>query len=134
MKNFIGKYYLNSSRHLICNLSVYLPKEGWNFRLLYLLPFVWCFIWYNGNKLSQSSTTVRTQHALKTKSLFICDTLYDLVPFVQFKKHEKHSWRSNTFTKIAGFSLQLYKKYYSSMVVSTFFKLYKWYQIAQSVS
>ena len=29
--------------------------------------------------------------------------LRDLVPFVQFKKHEKHSWMSVTFSKCAGF-------------------------------
>ena len=28
--------------------------------------------------------------------------LHDLVPFVQFKKREKHSWRSVTFSKVAG--------------------------------
>ena len=33
----------------------------------------------------------------------ICDALHDLVPFVQFKKHEKHPWRSVTFSKVAGF-------------------------------
>ena len=27
---------------------------------------------------------------------------------VQFKKHEKHPWKSVTFRKISGFSLQLY--------------------------
>ena len=48
-----------------------------------------------------------------------CDALSDLVPFVQFKKREKHPWRSVTLSKIAGF---------------TFFKLYKWYQIAESIS
>ena len=26
-----------------------------------------------------------------------------LVPFVQFKKREKHPWRSVTFSKVAGF-------------------------------
>ena len=35
----------------------------------------------------------------------ICDTLRDLVIFVQFKKREKHSWRSVNFSKVAGFSL-----------------------------
>ena len=35
----------------------------------------------------------------------IC-ALRDLVPFVQFKKREKHPWRSVTFSKVAGFSLQ----------------------------
>ena len=28
----------------------------------------------------------------------------DLVPFVQFKKREKHTWRSFNFSKVAGFS------------------------------
>ena len=32
-----------------------------------------------------------------------CDTLRDLVPLSQFKKHEKHPWGN-----VAGFSLQLY--------------------------
>ena len=31
--------------------------------------------------------------------------LRDLVPFVQFKKCEKHPWRSVNFSKVAGFSL-----------------------------
>ena len=30
----------------------------------------------------------------------ICDVLRDLVPFVQFKKCEKHPWRSVTFSKV----------------------------------
>ena len=36
-------------------------------------------------------------------SKFICEFLRNLVPFVQFKKHEKHSWRSVTFGKDPGF-------------------------------
>ena len=43
--------------------------------------------------------------------------LHDLEPFVQFKKCEKHSWRSVTFRKVTGFSLQLYQKYHPSMDV-----------------
>ena len=38
----------------------------------------------------------------------ICGALRDLVPFVQFKKREKHPWRSFTLSEVAGFSLQLY--------------------------
>ena len=34
--------------------------------------------------------------------------LCNLVPFVQFKKREKHPWRSVTFSKVAGSSLQLH--------------------------
>ena len=36
------------------------------------------------------------------------DSLRDLVPFVQFKKREKHPWRSVTLTKFAGFSVEFY--------------------------
>ena len=28
---------------------------------------------------------------------FLFDVLHDLVPFVQFKKREKHTWKSVTF-------------------------------------
>ena len=34
-----------------------------------------------------------------------CNALRDLVPFVHFKKREKHPWRSANFSKVAGFSL-----------------------------
>ena len=32
-----------------------------------------------------------------------CFILRDLVPLLQFKKHEKQPWRSVTFSKFAGF-------------------------------
>ena len=31
---------------------------------------------------------------------YICDALHDLVPFVQFKKSEKHPWSSVTLSKV----------------------------------
>ena len=34
---------------------------------------------------------------------YICDLLSNLVPFVQFKKREKHPWCSVTFSKVACF-------------------------------
>ena len=33
---------------------------------------------------------------------YICDTLRDLLPVVQFKEREKHPWRSVTFSKVAS--------------------------------
>ena len=30
------------------------------------------------------------------------DALHDLVPFTQFKKREKHPWKSDTFSKVAS--------------------------------
>ena len=37
----------------------------------------------------------------------MCDALRDLVPFLKFKKREKHPWRSVTFSKVACFSLKM---------------------------
>ena len=38
---------------------------------------------------------------------YIIDTLHDFVLFVQFKKCEKHPWRSVTFGKLAGCKLKV---------------------------
>ena len=42
------------------------------------------------------------------RALQIRDALRDLVPFIQFKKREKHPGRSVNFSKVIGFSPQLY--------------------------
>ena len=55
--------------------------------------------------------------------------LLDLVSFVQFKKRQKHQWKSVTFSKVAGS-----KSNTPPSVFFMFFKLYKWYQIAQSIT
>ena len=54
----------------------------------------------------------------------IWGALCDLVPCAQFKKREKDPWRSITFSKVA-------KSNTPPWVFFMFFKLYKWYQIAQ---
>ena len=38
----------------------------------------------------------------------MCDAFHGLVPSVLLKKYEKHSWNSVTFSKVVGFSMQLY--------------------------
>ena len=40
---------------------------------------------------------------LLIRKIIICDTLRDLVPFVQFKKREKHPRRSVTFSKAVSY-------------------------------
>ena len=58
---------------------------------------------------------------------YIWEILHDLVPFDKFKKREKHPWRSATFSNFTkGNTL--------AWVFFTFFKLYKWYQIAQRIT
>ena len=34
--------------------------------------------------------------------------LHDMVPLTQFKKREKHPWRSVTFSKVTGFIVEFY--------------------------
>ena len=58
------------------------------------------------------------------ESRHMCGALRDLLAFAQFKKHEKHPWRSVTFTKSNT----------PPWVFFMFFKLYKWYQIAQNIT
>ena len=38
----------------------------------------------------------------------ICDVLGDTIPFAQFKKLERHTWRSVGFSKVVILSLQHY--------------------------
>ena len=67
--------------------------------------------------------------------IYICDALRDSVPFVQFKKREKNPWRSVTFSKVAGWKpATLVKVTLLYGCLSRFFKLYKWYQIAQNIT
>ena len=70
-------------------------------------------------------------HILSIKEVIICDNLHDLVPFVQFKKREKRPWKSVTFSKAAGFSLQ--KNNTPQWALFTSYKLYIWYQIARRI-
>ena len=47
-------------------------------------------------------------HFLMDTEIFQSDSLRNLVPFVQFKKREKHPWRRVTFNKVAGWSQKHY--------------------------
>ena len=64
---------------------------------------------------------------MSISSTKICDTLHGVLSFVKLKKGEKQSWSSVTFSKVADF-------YTPPWVFFAFFKLYRWYQIAQSAS
>ena len=46
-------------------------------------------------------------HRAFTSISSICGALRNLVPFVQFKKREKHPWRSVNFSKVTGWKLTL---------------------------
>ena len=55
--------------------------------------------------------------------------LRDIVPFEQFKNHEKYPLRSVIFGKIAGTKSNI-----PPWVFFMFFKYCKWYQIVQSIT
>ena len=61
--------------------------------------------------------------------LTISDVLHDLVAFLQFKKPEKHQWRSVTFS-----TCNFTKSNTPPWVFFTFFKLRKRYHIAKSIT
>ena len=79
----------------------------------------------SAQKLTAFQGTVPPHNSLET-SRNICDVLCNLAPFVEFKKREKHPWRSDTFSKVAGFS-NVIKSITPTWVFFTLFKLYKWY-------
>ena len=58
--------------------------------------------------------------------------LHDLVSFVQFKIRKKNPWKSFTFSKVA--TCYFTKSNTPPWVFFTFFKLCKWYQIAQHIT
>ena len=60
----------------------------------------------------------------------IYDALRDLVLFVPFKKCRKHPWRS---VNSSNFNFNFTKSNNPPWVFFTFLKLYKWYQVAQSL-
>ena len=48
----------------------------------------------------------RDVHFFECQNKQNCDALWNLVPFAQLKKSEKHPWRSVNFNKVAGNSPQ----------------------------
>ena len=87
---------------------------------IYLIQKV---ILYRSDVISQMVTTCNTK-----TSVTLWDALCNLVPFVQFKKREKHPW-SITFSKITLIKLTLLHGCFF-----TFFKSYKWHQTVQSIT
>ena len=76
-----------------------------------------------GNRNVKNVKNWYENYSVIIKGIF-WDTFCDLLPFAQFKKREKHSWKSVTFST----------KRQSFMDVFTMFKLYNWYQIGQSIT
>ena len=58
-------------------------------------------IWENMDKIKLQIQTIMLIH-LEDMMDSIWDALHDLVPFLQFKKREKHPLMSVTFSKFAG--------------------------------
>ena len=56
--------------------------------------------WYDGTVLEYQN--IETKGSIVYKYV-----LHDLVPFGQFRKREKHSWKSVTFSKVADWNVTL---------------------------
>ena len=90
---------------------MYLKRETYKCTFKKRLNFVNVHVQKSERRMyaAENSCTYECAYTyLASSGTYICDALRDLVPFVQFKKREKHPWWAATFCKIAGFSLQLY--------------------------
>ena len=96
-------------RQLFCYFLLNYEKgiSGFNYNTSFPLD---CFVFIS---LQLSKTP---DGLYKCSAKVICHALRDMVPFLQFKK------RKNTHGE------------HPPWVFSTFFKLYKWYQIAQNIT
>ena len=63
-----------------------------------------------------------------------CDALHDLAPFVQFKNVKNTDGGVLLLVKVHPEACNFTKSNTPSWVFFTFFKLYKWYQIAQFIT
>ena len=124
---------MNLSRDLILQTEVESAKSRKHFPSENFYHWMNEFIggFFSGCCVKAISLSIFTKYCIQNNWIHICDALSNLVPSVQFKKREKHLWRSVNFNKVAGFSLQLTKINTPPWVLFTYFKLYRWYQIAQ---
>ena len=63
-----------------------------------------------------------------------CGALRNLLPFVQFKKREKHPWRVLILVKLQDKACNFTKINTPPWFFFHVFKLGKWYQIAQRIT
>ena len=64
--------------------------------------FLFIFILFTGKLIYLNTLDVAHNHLESLPNgKFICEALRDLLPFVQFKKCEKHPWRRDTLSKVA---------------------------------
>ena len=91
-------------------------------------------IWFKSLILRVTQMHNEVEVKQNTQKLIICDALCDLVPFVQFKKSEKHSWGELILVKLQASVCIFTKINTPPWVFFTFFKLHKWYQIAQRIT
>ena len=101
--------------HLCANTSV-LSRRSREARVVSTCTL--CDSWKKEMETNKQSFTSSLNH--------ICGALRDLVPFAQFKNREKHPWWSVNFSKVNFAKINT-----PPWVFFTFFKSYKWYQIAQ---
>ena len=99
-------FIILSGFYLLCKIMV--PCYGWDSTASRLHSHYEEALFFFTTKLpSISSLSKKLLPTIfqfsRTDSKSWCDVLRDLVPIVQFKKREKHSWESVTFGKDADF-------------------------------
>ena len=135
---FSSEFYKTSKNTFLQNTSgrLLLPFASMSSSLhhfpqkwtLSLTMFVHISSWKNTSQLRECfyiSDFVRNYNAFR-----------DLVPFAQFKKREKHWWRSVTFSRVL-FLAEACNSTKSNILPFLFFtfkELYKWYQMAESIT
>ena len=130
------RYYVNLTSHRGTHTQHYVPKTKYwpPFppslpSIIFVVDSIMLLTSFHFKKLASclvilgsfpgsSGVTSAVRYKLQR---YICDAMPDLVPFVQFKKREKHQLRSDTFSKVPDFSLKLCKNCHSSMGVFRYF-------------
>ena len=80
------------------------------------------------NFYQKKNKTKQKKKKKMRKSAFICNSLLDLVPFVQLTKIVKHRWSSVTFSKVAvvrrlQLILNFSEKYFANLFLNLETKL-----------
>ena len=95
----------------------------------------WPIKWYKIVKLIQYSffeadvfiEITNVEKFQRQRFPLICEALRNLVAFVQFKKREKHPWRSVNFSKVAGYHIYTNSSTLSGLVLDRWSALIRLY-------
>ena len=91
-------------------------------------PLIHTPTWLKLQRSGKCNNTPFHRHRFQGYLMDKLNVLHNFVPFVQIKKREKHPWRSLLL------ACNFTKSNTPPWVFFTFFKLYRWYKIAQRIT